>query len=948
MDPNQIIQVIAWFVAMVEIVIGLYILALNIWHPANRNVGSLFLVFAVNIFAVSLLIVATDAEQAIWATCLLAATSPTVQVLIFIATLVLLKPEWLPKQRQLTLWTLYVLLLAPVLLTLSDVVWGTQFWYTGLDVQTYAGGYVSTAEFTRGSLSTFIRVTHFYIIPLTPLILILHTLVFDKQARPSLRKLAWLLLGLQIASIIIQMGLSGFISSPIRSIILSIALVIGYAYAAFRQVISERHMQRGNLQTRMTTIILVICIPIVLTIAAMLRSRSGELLEQTSIERLKISNYSLESNVETWLGLNTKALKQLVTLPAIISMDAGEQKLVLEAMAEAYPYMYLVSTTDLQGINVARNDDAAPKDYSDRPWVQGALSGAELTFQTLIGRTSGEPALVASMPIRDQSGAIIGVGMFASDLTTIANEVRVSQIRESGIAYIVDAHNQVIAHPDPAYSSELRDLSSTPPVAVMRQPEGDNITRYTDEDGEHWIAYTQELDNGWGVVVQQKTAEIQKPMQIFQVTSWGAIIIGIVLLGTLTSIAIRQAISPIKSLTDIAAVIANGDLSHVVPVESEDEVGALAMAFNSMTEQLLELIGELEQRVSERTQSLEQRSSQLQAAAEVSQAAASILDTEQLIQDMVDLIREHFKLYYVGLFLVDETREWIVLHAGTGLAGKGMLARQHKIKSGEGMIGWSIANAQARIAQIAGDDAIRLATEELPETRAEAAIPLRSRGQVIGALSVQDTHSDAFDEAAISILQIMADQIGVAIDNAILFTESQRNLEAARRAYGEISLQAWQEIIRGRKDISYRSISKETISTEIKPDIQAGETTIPHSDKRHTLAIPIKVRDTVIGMIDTYKPAQAGEWSSDEIDVIEDIVGQLSVALESARLYEETQQRAESERVIGEITSRMQETLNVETVLKTAVNDIYESLALEQITIQLAEDAVAPSKETAA
>ena len=93
MDPNQILQVVAWFVAMVEIVLGLYILALNIWHPANRHVGALFLTFAVNIFGVSLFVVAADVEQAIWATYLLAATSPLIQVLILIATFVLLKPD---------------------------------------------------------------------------------------------------------------------------------------------------------------------------------------------------------------------------------------------------------------------------------------------------------------------------------------------------------------------------------------------------------------------------------------------------------------------------------------------------------------------------------------------------------------------------------------------------------------------------------------------------------------------------------------------------------------------------------------------------------------------------------------------------------------------------------------------------------------------------------------
>ena len=89
--------------------------------------------------------------------------------------------------------------------------------------------------------------------------------------------------------------------------------------------------------------------------------------------------------------------------------------------------------------------------------------------------------------------------------------------------------------------------------------------------------------------------------------------------------------------------------------------------------------------------------------------------------------------------LVDENREFAVLRAGTGEAGKSMLARQHAIRIGEGMIGWAVANARPRVAQEAGDDAVRLATKELPETRSEAAIPLQARGQVIGAISVQSS-----------------------------------------------------------------------------------------------------------------------------------------------------------------------------------------------------------------
>ena len=201
--------------------------------------------------------------------------------------------------------------------------------------------------------------------------------------------------------------------------------------------------------------------------------------------------------------------------------------------------------------------------------------------------------------------------------------------------------------------------------------------------------------------------------------------------------------------------------------------------------------------MADRTQELEQRSSYLVAAAEVGRTAASILEADALVQQVVELIRKDFGLYYVGLFQVDDSGEWAELRAGTGEAGWTMLARGHRLHiGGDSMIGWSITNRQPRIALEAGEDAVRLATPELPETRSEAALPLQSRGRVMGALSVQHTRPGAFDEDTIVVLQTMADQVAVALDNARLFAGRQEALEAVQRAYGEVSSEAWHEMLR--------------------------------------------------------------------------------------------------------------------------------------------------------
>ncbi len=173
------------------------------------------------------------------------------------------------------------------------------------------------------------------------------------------------------------------------------------------------------------------------------------------------------------------------------------------------------------------------------------------------------------------------------------------------------------------------------------------------------------------------------------------------------------------------------------------------------------------------------RSTLLQTAAEVSRAASSILETDQLIKTSVNLIRDQFNFYYVGLFLVDPTGEWAVLQAGTGEAGAQQVAVNHRLKvGGEGMIGWAVANRQPRIALDVGDDAVHFQNPYLPDTRSEMALPLISRGQALGALTVQSEKESAFSQEDVTLLQTMADQLANAISNARLYQASQ---QTARR-----------------------------------------------------------------------------------------------------------------------------------------------------------------------
>jgi GAF domain-containing protein len=340
----------------------------------------------------------------------------------------------------------------------------------------------------------------------------------------------------------------------------------------------------------------------------------------------------------------------------------------------------------------------------------------------------------------------------------------------------------------------------------------------------------------------------------------------------------------------------------------------------------------LELRVEERTEDLERRSRYLEAAAQVAYAAGEILDAEELMHESVDLIREAFDLYYVGLFIVDGTGTWAILRAGTGEAGEQMLARNHRIRVGEGMVGWCVEHAQSRFAQHAEEDRVRLVAPELPETRAEAALPLRARGRVVGALTVQSAEADYFDEATVVVLQTMADLLAVALNNAELLQESQRAIAAVERAYGEVTSEAWSNLLQARGNWGYRYMNGTLRHIDGDGACAAATVTAmqndelvleqPQNDQPAAVAVPLRVGGKVIGAITYQRGSEQGAWDEDEVTVLRVLAEQLSQALDSARLLQETRQQAVREQQINDIAALLTNSVDVEAMLRATVQEL--------------------------
>jgi DNA-binding LacI/PurR family transcriptional regulator/putative methionine-R-sulfoxide reductase with GAF domain len=195
----------------------------------------------------------------------------------------------------------------------------------------------------------------------------------------------------------------------------------------------------------------------------------------------------------------------------------------------------------------------------------------------------------------------------------------------------------------------------------------------------------------------------------------------------------------------------------------------------------------------------ESRALLIQAAAEVSRVASSILDPGELIQRIVNLIQERFGLYYVGLFLVDQAEKgvdvaskWAHHQAGTGEVGLALSRQRHKLEvGGNSMVGQCIATGNPRIVQDVGGETARFSNPLLPETRSELALPLVSRGQTIGALSIQSAEKAAFTDETIAIFQTMASQLAHSIENAYLLEETQRAMEELKAVQRRYIREGW-------------------------------------------------------------------------------------------------------------------------------------------------------------
>ncbi len=387
-------------------------------------------------------------------------------------------------------------------------------------------------------------------------------------------------------------------------------------------------------------------------------------------------------------------------------------------------------------------------------------------------------------------------------------------------------------------------------------------------------------------------------------------------------------------------------------------------------------------------QMLARRARHLQTAAEVSRAVASILDLAELLPRIVELLKEGFDLYYAGLFMIDESGRQAVLRAATGAAGQQMLQAGHQLRiDDQSMIGWCIRHRQARLALDVGRDPVHFNNPLLPATRSEIALPLINWGRAIGAITIQSDRPRDFTQDDAAVLQTMADQVAIAINNAQLFEGEKRNTElmTTLRDIGldfsaQLDLAALLETVVRRAaqlldapmgELLLMQPDGKTLHEAARfnappnpPAIHLGEgvsgrvaqtgeplivddyecwpdriLSLGKVNFRSVVGVPVQWQSRVLGVLNVLHDRPA-RFDPDDATLLELFAAQAAVAMENARLFEDVWRRVNELNVLHEVALAAARAESEQELLARATEVIGGALDIDYVGILLKDEAV--------
>jgi GAF domain-containing protein len=564
-----------------------------------------------------------------------------------------------------------------------------------------------------------------------------------------------------------------------------------------------RPRRRTSISARLTLILLPLVVIPLVVLGAAAYVRAQQLLRLQAAAQLS-STVAAEAGVlESWirfredqatLRAQSAAMRQaaatLVQDPASTEARVAARDELTAALTAGMDTVF----SDTMVVRASDNRVLVATDTAIQGRVLESLANGELPRDSagtnpLVDDPAlapGEFALVTTIPIQSQGGEVeayfVGVNRglrLASLMDSLQGlwEERGGYRVEVGETFLAVAPDSIVSYPRYATSPLLQSGVDHPVYALAAE----SPTGSADYDSLDAVpvlgAYEWATGQDLGLIVEVPQSAVYAGLSGLGPFFAGLLAVTILAVLLLVPLATRASLRPLTVLAQVVERIARGQFEQRVPIERNDEVGRLGESFNTMATELSTMYRSLEERVAERTH-------QIQTASEVARDASSIRDVDALLDQVVRLISERFDYYHAGIFLVEG--DDAVLRAASSEGGRRTLARGHRLAVGKvGLVGYVTGTGKPRVAVDVGADAVHFANPDLPHTRSELALPLRVGERVIGALDVQSTEPNAFDENDVVVLQTMADQLATALENARLL-DSLRRQSADRQRVIEV------------------------------------------------------------------------------------------------------------------------------------------------------------------
>ncbi len=593
------------------------------------------------------------------------------------------------------------------------------------------------------------------------------------------------------------------------------------------------------------------------------------------------------------------------------------------------------------------------------PYQDAALNGLVIT---------------TSIPVFDSFENFQGVSAMDIQLNRITSLVSAIHIGETGYAFLIDKDNRLIALPPAGYNDfgvtpetlplgEILDQTKLPNMSsdffgvLNQKSSGDNLIITLNVDStERFIVYQQIPALEYSLIIIVPSEELLSESSIVKaqileetkniITTSVLLVIIILIIASIVALAISNRLTaPLKSLTSVANEIIKGNYDAKAEVQNQDEIGILAETLNIMTSAIKGSVNTLERRVSERTSALQEelekgarRGKQFEAITEVSRTINVTHNLNELLPQISRVVSEQFNYYHVGIFLNDTNNIFAVLSAANSSGGRNMLARGHQLKIGEqGIVGYVTQTGAPRIALDVGADVNYINNPDLPLTRSEMALPLKTGDQVIGALDIQSTEANAFTNHDIEALSALADQVSLAIQSARLFDQTEKTLAESEALQHQYLRDTWSRLPQEENFAGFRYSAVGATQIDLNEKMQPADNTY------NEIITPITIRGETIGSLSIQIP-QHERVTTDQMDLIKAVAERVALSAENARLFEETSRRASRESLVSDITTKIRGTHSAQEMIKTAVEELQRALGATRVEIIPQKKAASPDK----